>query len=376
MAKKKQMKKLTAGALTKKYKGSGLASEVVVPSAGVPWLPTRILAHNYQTGGGIPFGKILEIYGEESSGKSLLAYDYAFAAQQLGGMVLWVDAEHAFDAFWAEANGLDLSKVVIFKNTEVETISDWIADHTLYWRSILTHNEPILLIVDSTAALDCSDNINSSQIEAKAEMGNRAKAIYKMFRIRNDMLSDLGICSCWINQLRKKVGASQFEDPDTTPGGKALAFYASIRIGIYGGKQIKGKVDGVEDRVGRVSSIRVKKNKVAPPRQTLKAHEVYFNAEYHEPIGFSKYQGLPELLVKLGVVTRKKGASRFYLGEKMIANGDKAFLELITKNDEMRRKLIRRSGINTIGKTQKLIDSIPTNMYPVETTSYESQTEE
>jgi recombination protein RecA len=374
MAKKKKLKVLSQNAILKKYSGSGLASDIAIPSDEVPRLPSRILAHNDQTGGGIPYGKVIEAYGEESSGKSLLAYDYSYSAQQLGGIVLWADAESAFDPHWAQQNGLELDKVVLFKETAVETLSDWIADNILYYRSILLKNEPILLVVDSTAALDCEDNIDAPMIGAKADMGNRAKAIYKLFRIRNEMLSSLGICSIWINQLRKKVGASQFEDPDTTPGGKALAFYASIRIGIYGGKQIKGKVDGVEDRVGRVSSIRIKKNKVAPPKPTLKGHPVYFHPDYKEDIGFSKYHGLADILVRSGVLTKKKGASRYYLKDKMLANGEEALMKLITKDDALRRKLIRKSGINTIGRTQKLIDSLQTNMYPVKDISYESQT--
>ena len=375
MANNTVMKKLSAGALAKKYKSSGLASVICIPSATVPRIPSKILAHNFQTGGGVPYGKVIEVYGEESSGKSLLAYDYAFSTQALGGIVLWADAEFAFDPFWAEANGLDLEKIVLFKETAVEVLSDWIADQIIYWRSILIANQPILLIVDSTAALDCLANINSSQVDAKAEMGNRAKAIYKMFRIRNEMLANLGIGSIWINQLRSKVGASKFEDPDTTPGGKALAFYASVRIGIYGGKQIKGKVKGKEERVGRVSSIRIKKNKVAPPRETLKGHQVFFNAEYSAPIGFNKYQGLAEILVREGVLTKPKNGSRYYFKDKMIANGEAAMEKLIATDDLIRKKLLRRSGINTISKTQKLIDSLPTNMYPVESVEYESQKE-
>lgn len=373
MAKKKtKMKMLNPAALAKKYKGSGTATEVCIPADDLPWIPSNILAHNYQTGGGIPYGKIMEIYGEESSGKSLLAYDYAYCAQQLGGIVLWADAEAAYAPYWAEQNGLDNDRVILITTTSVELISDWIADQVMYWRSQLTNNEPILLVVDSTAALDCDANIDSSQVEAKAEMGNRAKAIYKLFRIRNEMLSTLGIGSIWINQLRKKVGASPFEDPDTTPGGKALAFFASIRVGIYGGKQLKANIGGEEDRVGRVASIRIKKNKVAPPKPTLKGHPVYFHPDHSEPIGFSQFHGLPDILVRLKVLKKKKGASRYYMGDKMIANGEDALIKEIATNDKLRRKLIRKSGINTINRTQKKINSLTTNLYPVKGVSYEA----
>jgi recombination protein RecA len=378
MAKKKSniLKIPTANALAKKYPKSGQASDIVVPEAEYLILPSRFLNLNYTIGGGIPYGKILELYGEESSGKSLLAIDFAYCCQQLGGVVLWADAEQAFTTQWAKANGLDLEKVIVYSETAVENISDWIADQSIYWRSVLVNNEPILCVVDSTAALDTQNNINSEMADGKADMGNRAKAIYKLLRIRNELLSDLGVTSIWINQLRQKIGV-MFGDPDTTPGGAALKFYASIRIGVYGGKQILGKVNGYEDRVGRHSSIRVKKNKVAPPRPTIKGAEVYFNSEYDDkPLGFSKYFGLPDLLVRLGVVTKKKGASRYYMKDKMLANGSAAFEKLIREDTRIRKKLIRRSGINTISKTRTQAEAIGRNIFIIGSAAFESQAEE
>ena len=377
MAKKKKsnIKVLSTAALKKKYPKSGLASNVVVKEEEDIWIPSRFLLLNYTTGGGIPYGKILELYGEESSGKSLLAIDFAYCTQQLGGIVLWADAEQAFTTQWAEANGLDLDRIEVYSETAVENISDWVADMSIYYRSQLTNNEPILLVVDSTAALDTSDNINSSQADGKAEMGNRAKAIYKMFRIRNELLTDLGVTQIFVNQLRQKIGV-MFGDPDTTPGGAALKFYASIRIGVYGGKQIKAKINGFEERVGRLSSIRIKKNKVAPPRPTIKAAEVYFHPDCDKPVGFSKYFGFADLLVRLGVVNKKKGSSRYYLKDKMVANGAAAFEKKIMDDDSLRRKLIRKSGVNTISKTRKKIEALDKNLFPVESTNFESQSEE
>jgi len=364
MAKKSTSIKIpTAASLDKKYKGSGIASKVL--NRGGLRLPCKFLYLNYVLSGGLPFGKIMEIFGEESSGKSLLAFDFAYCCQQLGGIVIWIDAEQAFEIEWAEANGIDLDRVDLYSETAIESISDFIRDKALYWRSKLVNNEPILIVTDSIASLNCLVNINSSQLDAKAEMGNRAKAIDGMLRTRNEFLSDLGVASIWINQVRSKIGASKYEDPFTTPGGKAVAFYASIRLGIFGGKQIKGKIDGYEDRVGRHSTIRTIKNKVGPPRPTIKGAEVYFNAEYSESIGYKKYFGLPELLVRLGVVERKKGSSRFYFKDKMLANGEDAFMKLLLKDDQLRSKLIRKSGINTISKTQKEIDKLTTNLYPV-----------
>lgn len=268
-----------------------------VDESKLPWLPSRCLAFNHVTGGGIPFGKILELFGEEASGKSLLAYDFAYCTQYLNGIVLWVDAEQSFTNSWALLNGLTLDKVIVYRDTSIEKISDWVAMQALYWRSKLVHNEPILLVVDSISALDTDNNINSEMDQASADMGNRAKAIYKYFRIRNEMLYSLGITQIYINQLRKNLKAGLFEDPDTTTGGRALAFYAHIRIGMYGGKQITKKINGKERKIGRVTSIRTKKNKVAPPGPTLKGTPLYNNPKY-VTIGIDRLHFLDEILVE------------------------------------------------------------------------------
>lgn len=363
MAKKKaSIKVLTATAISKKYSGSGLATSVLEDID--LWIPSRFLALNHQWGGGLPYGKIVEIYGEESSGKSLLAFDFAYCTQQLGGVVIWVDAEKAFMKGWAEKNEIDLDKTHLYSENVIELISDFTMDSILYWRSVLVKNEPILLVVDSLAALTCNDNLNTPQLDRKAEMGNRAKAIGTYLRDRNSLLDDLGVCTILINQLRKKIGASNYEDPDQTPGGDATKFYASIRAGIYGGKQIKGKIKGKETRVGRVSSIRIKKNKVAPPRDTLKGVEVYFNPEYKKyPIGFNKYFGLDDLIIEKEIFEKK--GTRFYLKDKMIANGKDALLKVIMEDDDLRRKVIRKLGINTISTMQRKLDSLDKNHFPV-----------
>lgn len=372
MAKKKKKKTslLSEKDIRKKYKGSGIAADIIIPTDKTIKIPTSSLALNYMMGGGLPYGKVMEIHGTESSGKSLIAIDFAVIAQSLGGMVLWADAEQAFSQEWMERNGLEMDKIELFKTTIVENISDWAADMAIYYRSQLTNNEPILLVVDSLAALDTEDNINSEQTDAKAEMGNRAKAIYKMLRIRNELLSELGVTSIWINQLRAKVGAGMFEDPDTTPGGNAMKFYASIRLAVYGGKQIKGKVNGYEDRVGRETSIRVKKNKVAPPRPSQKL-DIYFHAEYEE-IGLSRYQGFPEILERLGIIKHAKGSRKYYFEDEQITKaGEKGLIKKIAKDDDLRSELIEASDINTTSKTRKLIESMGENLYPVKTTKAE-----
>jgi len=360
--------------IQKKYPGQYIASQV--DESRMPWLPSRCLALNKVMGGGIPFGKILELFGEESSGKSLLAYDFAYCAQYLDGVVLWVDAEQSFTNAWAETNGLDLSRVVVYRETSIEKISDWIAMQALYWRSQLTHNEPILLVLDSISALDTDQNIDSQMDGASADMGNRAKAIYKYFRIRNEMLYSLGITQVYINQLRKNLKAGMFEDPDTTPGGKALAFYAHIRIGMYGGKQITKKINGKERKIGRVTSIRTKKNKVAPPGPTLKGTPIYNNSKYVE-VGIDRLHFLDEILIEEEVVEKSKAGVFTFKGNTLCRGAEK-FTKLLEDDDDLRRKLIKKAHINTLGTTKKLLDSLDTNLFPIDEIEgdYEEENEE
>lgn len=175
-------------------------------------LPSTFYFLNDTIGGGIPWGKILEIAGEESSGKSLIAYNFAYACQQLGGHVIWVDAEQSWMNSWAETNGLDINKVTVVNDTRIEVVSDIVADLALYYRSQLTNNEPILLVVDSIAAMDCADNIDAKMTDGKAEMGGRAKALYKYFRIRNELFASLGITQIYINQLRTALNVGFGKD--------------------------------------------------------------------------------------------------------------------------------------------------------------------
>lgn len=370
MAKKKVIKKagsvLTEGEIFKKYQGSGLASKVTVVPEDALWIPSRHIYLNYTLGGGIPYGKICEIFGGESSGKSLVAMDFASCAQYLGGMVLWNDAEQSFDPKWAVQNGLDLSKIVLYPETSIERISDWAADLSVTYRSKLDENQPILLVTDSIAALDCEVNINAVQSDDKAEMGNRAKAIYKYLRIRNQLFSELGITLIFINQLRKKVGVTMFEDPDTTPGGNAMKFFAAQRMAFF---QLKRITDGTKDNkiwLGNEVSVRMKKNKVAPPRPSF-ITEIFFNAEYNK-VGFNKYSNLVPLFLNTGVLHVIKGKRGYWFNEEKIADGKESLEEVINKNADLRKKLIRESGVNTLSKTEKKLEKLADagiNRYPV-----------
>lgn len=362
----------TKNELIKKYGNMiKLASET--KESGL-WLPSTFFALNYTIGGGIPFGKILEIAGEESSGKSLIAYNFAYACQQLGGHVIWVDAEQAWMNSWARANGVNPDNVTVINDTRIEYISDAVADLAIYIRSQLTHNEPILLVIDSIAAIDCSDNIDSKMVDGKAEMGGRAKALYKYFRIRSELFYKLGVTQIYINQLRTALNVGFGKDNTTTTGGAALKFYASIRLAFYSGKSITQKINGKERRTGKLVTIRTIKNKVAPPRPTISKCPVYFNPKYHE-VGFERNYSLEDVLLENDIIDKNGGGTYSYKGEK-ICRGEEAFVKKLTEDDELRRKLLRKANINTIGTTKKKMEAIRENLYPVDGVEYESYNEE
>lgn len=365
MAKKSRVTKiLSEKQLAKKYPGSGRAIEIALSDEHIIRLPTRCVPLNYQLNGGIIYGKIIEIFGEESTGKTLLAQDFGYCCQSLGGEIIWADAENSFNTAWATKNGLDPNTIHLMEDCAMENISDWVQDTIISIRARLIKNEPILLILDSLAAIRCIEEIGESQLDARAKFGNRAKAISDFLGNRNKLFAKMGVCVILINQLRRKIGATQFEDPDKTPGGDATKFYAAQRLGLVRGKQIKKKINGIEVKVGQNVYLRTKKDKTGPPRSTTPA-QVYFRSTKTNGVGFDKYFGLPELLVQLKVIERKKGASRYYMDGEVIANGEDAFMELLASNEELRKKLIHKSGINTISRVRSKLDNISTNLYPV-----------
>lgn len=333
-------------------------------------LPSTFYFLNDTIGGGIPWGKILEIAGEESSGKSLIAYNFAYACQQLGGHVIWVDAEQSWMNSWAETNGLDINKVTVVNDTRIEVVSDIVADLALYYRSQLTNNEPILLVVDSIAAMDCADNIDAKMTDGKAEMGGRAKALYKYFRIRNELFASLGITQIYINQLRTALNVGFGKDNSTTTGGAALKFWASIRLAFYAGKAITVKAKGKERRAGKVVTIRVLKNKVAPPKPSIKQCSVYFNPKYHE-VGFDRYFGLEDTFLEEEIITKNGGGTYSFNG-KTLCRGEEKFRQLLEEDSKLRKKLMKAAGINTIGSTRKQMAELKENYFPVDGVSYES----
>lgn len=361
--KKVGIKVPTLNEITKRYGASLKVKASETEDVGL-WIPSTFMALNNLMGGGAPWGRIIELMGMESSGKSLSALNFAYTTQQLGGHVIWVDAEQSWTNTWAEKNGIDPERVTLLSDTQIEVISDAIADLAIYYRSKLTHNEPILVVVDSVAALDCADSINSKMVDSKADMGSRAKALYKMLRIRNELLYKLGVTQIYVNQLRTKLNAGFGTDPNTTPGGAALQFYASIRLAFFGGKTLTIKAKGKERKVGKYVTVRVMKNKMAPPKETISKAPMYFNDKYSN-IGFDRYFGLDDILVEGGVVGKAKSGVYTYKGNTL-CRGEEKFHALISENNKLRRELLKEAGINTISNTKKLLAGMKENLYPVD----------
>lgn len=374
-----KVKLLSESALEKKYINSSRA-KIRIPDSHVLCLPSRILPLNWQLGGGLFYGRIFELFGYESTGKSLLAMDFVYAAQKLGGVALWADAEGTWNNSWAEQNGVNTEELILYDSNEIEGISDWCLDYIRYYRSKLVKNEPILLVIDSVATLNTAISTDALQSDEKADMGKRAKAMSNLLRLRSQFFKRMGVCVIFINQVRKKIGATMFEQAETTPGGDALRFYCTARLGLNAGKQIKGLMrkgkfeESIQKghKCGRNVYMQIHKNKMGPPKDSVKT-QVYFTDEPSGYVGYSRYHGLETILIEKGIV-RKKGNSITYKG-KTIARGSDHLLKILIENEKLRRILVKRAGINTISTFREKLDSLDKNLYALKVKSDEDEKE-
>jgi RecA/RadA recombinase len=357
---------LTEKDLKRRYPGSGMASEICLPDDQALRLPCEIPAINYHLGGGIKYGTIIELRGEESTGKTLLALNFVKVAQSMGGIGMWDDAESTFDGTWAQKHGVNLSKLDLLPyENEIELVSDWIADKIVYWRNKLTNNEPIVLVVDSIALLDAGDVLDTAEMDTKAEMGRRSMKMGALLRKRMKFFAKYGVCVILINQLRKKVGASMFEDPETSPMEQVMKYYASQRVGLYRGRRLKIGKGKKTTWVGNVVYVRTKKNKSSIPRDNIQA-EVYFR-EVEGKFGYSKYFGLPELLMNRGILKRSTGKVT-YKGEfvaKVKGEDYSNIISAIGSKPKLRSNLLRRLGVDTPSKFREKLEGTKRNLYPV-----------
>ena len=283
----------------------------------VPVIPTGSITLDQALGiGGYPKGRVIEIFGPESSGKTTLAIHAIAETQEAGGIAAFIDAEHAFDSTYAQKLGVDIDELLISQPDNGEQALE-IADHLIRSSAI------DIVVIDSVAALTPKAEIEGEMGEAK--MGLQARLMSQALRKLTASISKTGTVCIFINQLRDKIGVV-YGNPETTTGGNALKFYASIRIDIRKASVIK---DG-EEQLGARAKVKIVKNKLAPPFRRAE-----FDIMYGE--GISKIGEIIDLGVDKGII--KKSGSWFSYGDQKLGQGRDAVKELLKGNDALREEI-------------------------------------
>ncbi|UII32719.1 recombinase RecA [Fulvivirga ulvae] len=284
----------------------------------VPAISTGSLSLDLALGvGGIPRGRVIEIYGPESSGKTTLSMHCIAEAQKKGGLAAFIDAEHAFDRVYAEKLGIDTENLLISQPDSGEQALE-IAEHLIRSGAI------DIIVIDSVAALVPKGELEGEMGDSK--MGLQARLMSQALRKLTGTINKTGCACIFINQLREKIGV-MFGNPETTTGGNALKFYASVRLDIRRIGQIK---EGANDITGNRTRVKVVKNKVSPPFKVVE-----FDIMYGK--GISKVGEIIDLGVELEVI--KKAGSWFSYDGNKLGQGRDAVKTLLEDNPELMDEL-------------------------------------
>jgi len=310
--------KLTLDKLDKAY-GKGTVMKMSdSPIQDVDAIPSGSLGLDIALGvGGYPRGRVIEIYGPESSGKTTLTLHAIAEVQKAGGIAAFIDAEHAFDRFYGENLGIDIDNLIISQPDNGEQALE-ITDNLIRSGAI------DLVVVDSVAALTPKSEIEGEMGDSK--MGLHARLMSQALRKLTGSISKTNCTVIFINQLREKIGV-MFGNPETTTGGNALKFYASVRLDIRRSTQIKETSGNV---IGNKTRVKVVKNKVAPPFKMTE-----FDIMYGE--GISKVGEILEIAVEHEIV--KKSGSWFSYDDTKLGQGRDAVKALIKDNPELQDEL-------------------------------------
>jgi recombination protein RecA len=304
---------LTIEKLEKTYGKGAIMKMGDAPAENVEVIPTGSLGVDIALGiGGLPKGRVIEIYGPESSGKTTLTLHAIAEVQRAGGIAAFIDAEHAFDRSYAEKLGIDTENLLISQPDNGEQALE-IAENLIRSGAI------DIIVIDSVAALVPKSEIEGEMGDSK--MGLHARLMSQALRKLTGTINKTGCCCIFINQLREKIGV-MFGNPETTTGGNALKFYASVRIDIRRIGQIK---DG-DAVVGNRTRVKIVKNKVAPPFR-----QAEFDIMYGE--GISKIGEIVDLGVEHNVI--KKSGSWFSYGDTKLGQGRDAVKTLFHDNIEL-----------------------------------------
>ncbi len=306
----------------------------------VPVISTGSLGLDLALGvGGVPRGRVVEVYGPESSGKTTLTMHMIAEAQKAGGLAAFIDAEHAFDKSYAEKLGIDTSQLLISQPDNGEQALE-IAEQ------LISSGAIDIIVIDSVAALVPKAELEGDMGDSK--MGLQARLMSQALRKLTGVINRTGCCCIFINQLRDKIGV-MFGSPETTTGGNALKFYASVRLDI---RRI-GQIKDADHVIGNRTRVKVVKNKVAPPFRVVE-----FDIMYGE--GISKAGEVLDLAVDMEIV--KKSGSWFSFGTERLGQGRDGVKDMLKDNHELLEILEQRIKDKIKSDENALLDTTEPNI--------------